>query len=207
MVVEGLDAQPVAGGKEPVPSCVPERKGKHSAQPLHTITSVFLVEVDDGFRVAPAAIAVPAGFQVWPQLLVIINLAVVNQPDCSIFVRERLLAGLEVDDAQPAHRQAHILGKMETSFIRAPVYDLPVHGLERGAPDLMLGIEIYRATDSAHRKVQEFRSQKSGLTKDASPKWISAESSEQKIWLPEPSVTRSKCSARDLRATTGCPPV
>src|SRR6516164_6185303 len=152
-VVEGLDAQPVAGGKEPAPSCIPEREGKHSAQPLHTMTSVFLIEVDDGFRVAPRAIAVSAGLQVWPQLFVIINLAVVNQPHVSIFVRERLVAGLEIDDAQPAHRQSHILGQIETSIVGAAMYDLLVHGFERGAPDSMLGVEIYRATDSTHRRL------------------------------------------------------
>ena len=56
MVVERLDAQPVAGDKELLAARVPDGEGEHAAEVLHAVVAVFLVEVDDGFGVAVGAV-------------------------------------------------------------------------------------------------------------------------------------------------------
>ena len=61
--------------------------------------------MDDGFRVRPRAQDVALSLQHGAQLDIVIDLAVEHDPDRSVLVRDRLLARLQVDDAQAAHPQ------------------------------------------------------------------------------------------------------
>src|SRR5215813_11764262 len=56
-IIEGLDTQAVASDKQIPIAPVPNREGKHSAQMLNAILTIFFVKMDDGFGIALAAIA------------------------------------------------------------------------------------------------------------------------------------------------------
>ena len=104
-VVERLDAQAVAREQElPLPR-VPEREGEHAAQPLDAARPELLVEVHDDLGVGRRREAVAARHELAPQLAVVVDLAVEDDPDRAVLVGDRLLAGLEVDDGQPAHAE------------------------------------------------------------------------------------------------------
>ena len=67
----------------------------------------LLVEVDDRLGVAVGRKTWPRALEVAPQLAVVVDLAVEDDPDGAVLVGDRLMAAFEVDDAEPAHRQAN----------------------------------------------------------------------------------------------------
>src|ERR1019366_10136816 len=57
----------------------------------------------------------------------VVNFAVEHHPDGSVFIANRLAAGIEVDDAQAAHTQAHSFGEVETLVVGTAVGDGRTH--------------------------------------------------------------------------------
>jgi hypothetical protein len=70
---------------------------------LECALSPLLVRMDDGLGIARGVEDVAGGFELGPQLLVVVDLTVEDEPHGSVFVVDRLLAGRQIDDAQPAH--------------------------------------------------------------------------------------------------------
>jgi hypothetical protein len=60
--------------------------------------SVLLVEMDDRFGVARCAETMSLLLELPAQLAIVIDLAVVADPDGAVFVRQRLAAAGQVDD-------------------------------------------------------------------------------------------------------------
>ncbi len=81
---------------------IPDREGEHPAQLLEALRALLLVEVDDDFRVGVGAEPVPLRDERRAKLLEIVNLAVEDDPDRAVLVRERLVPLGQVNDAQPA---------------------------------------------------------------------------------------------------------
>src|SRR5579862_4181998 len=98
-VVERFDAQPIPGSEIHLAPRIPKREGKHPTQASNAVFSVLLVKVNNGFRVAVSAIMVTLFLQPRTEFLVVVDFAVENQPDRSVFVADRLVARLKVDDA------------------------------------------------------------------------------------------------------------
>ncbi len=76
--------------------------------------------------------AVAASLQIGAQVAVIVNLAVKNGPDGLIFVGDRLVAGVKVDDAQAAHADGAAAVDMETVVVRPAVHNGAGHALDVG---------------------------------------------------------------------------
>src|ERR1044071_5898813 len=106
--------------------------------------------MDDGFGIAAGAILMAARSQVTAQFVVVVNLAVVNDPDAAVFVADGLVPGFDVDDAEAAHRQADTLAHVEAIVVRAAVDNLAIHVFERRAINRLLRIETEDAADSTH---------------------------------------------------------
>ena len=104
-VVERLDAEAVARQDQPPLAPVPDRHGEHAAQARGEVESVLLVEVDDHLGVAVAREAVPLRLELGAQLAVVVDLAVLDDLQAPVLVRERLVAGVEVDDRESAARR------------------------------------------------------------------------------------------------------
>ena len=84
------------------PLCVPDGEREHAAEPGNAVGAILLVSVEDRFGVAASLVAMTGLFELWPDLSVIEDLAVVDDPEVAVFVGHRLMAAGEIDDAQPA---------------------------------------------------------------------------------------------------------
>jgi hypothetical protein len=63
--------------------------------------------MDDGFGVARRVEAVAVRFQLAAQLAEVVDLAVEDDPNSLVLVVNRLMPRGQVDDAEPAHAEAH----------------------------------------------------------------------------------------------------
>ena len=80
----------------------------------------------------------------------IVDLAVKDQRDRIILIRDRLMTRLHINDAQPAHGHADIGRMKETGVIGPPMNNLAVHFLKKAAFDFPFAIEVENAANSAH---------------------------------------------------------
>ncbi len=74
----------------------------------------------------------PARFEFSAQFHVIVNLAVADDVNRSVLVRDRLLAAVEIDNAQPPHRQADAGLDEEAFIIRSAMAQRVGHFAEEG---------------------------------------------------------------------------
>src|SRR5581483_11799291 len=148
-VVERLDPEPVPREHEPPPARIPDRDGEHPAQPRREPVAGLLVEVDENLRVAVRPEAMAGRLELGAQLLVVVDLAVLDDVDGAVLVRDRLVARLEVDDREPPRGQADGAVDDRALAVRATVDERRVHRREPCGVD---GLGRRRdAADPAHR--------------------------------------------------------
>ena len=88
---------------QPLATHVPQRDRVHARDAIEKLVAVLLVEMQDDFDVAVSAERVPGLEELRAQLAVVVDLAVADDPESFVFVRDGLMAAGEVDDRQPAH--------------------------------------------------------------------------------------------------------
>ncbi len=93
---------------------------------------MVFVEVNQEFRVRPRIELVPRGLEFTPQLRVIENLPVVDDPEGPVLVVDRLVAALEVEDAQPGGAQTDPLVHVDSEGIGPAVADEREHPSQQG---------------------------------------------------------------------------
>jgi hypothetical protein len=131
-VVERLEPQPVAGQHEAAAAGVPDRVGEHAREEADGVGPVLLVGVDDHLRVGPAAKAVTARFESVTDVEVVVDLAVVGDPDRAVLVAERLAAVLaQIDDREAPMAQRRPVVEIGPVGIRSAVGDRVLHPLEQ----------------------------------------------------------------------------
>ena len=104
-VVEGLDAEAIAGGEERVVGAVPEHEGELAAQLVQAGRAEVLVEVQGDLAVGAGAEAVASALEVALHALEVVELAVDDDPQALVLAGDRLIAGGQVDDAEPGMAQ------------------------------------------------------------------------------------------------------
>ncbi len=117
---------------------------------LYAIATVLFIEMDDSLSIALGAVAVPFRLEIGAQLLVVINLSVVNDPDFFVFIGKRLMSGLHIDDAQATHGEAHVTLDKKTIVVGSTVCDLRVHLGEDAAIGALPRIGIEHSANTAH---------------------------------------------------------
>ena len=151
-VVERLHAEPIPGEQHPSPASVPEGEGELALQLVDARLPALLVKVDDRLRVRPAAIPVTAGLEPAPKRLVVVDLAVEDDPDGFVLVRHRLAAGgREIHDGEPAVAQPHRPVEQDAVVVRSAVGEALGHALQQAPLDRLPGRELGDAGDPAHR--------------------------------------------------------
>src|SRR6476620_3037822 len=108
-IVQRLNAQPVTRDEQSFSRSVPDGKGEHSTQVLDTLRPILLIQVDDAFGVAVGTIAMTAHFKILAQVLMVVDFAVEDDPDAAKFITERLVASLNIDDAEAAHSETDVV--------------------------------------------------------------------------------------------------
>jgi hypothetical protein len=101
-VVEGFNPESIAHGQQQLVRFVPEHKGEFPAQVSDAMRAELFVEVQGDLAIRARAEAVTALFQLTTLALDVIKLAVHDAADALILVRDGLVAGRQVDDAQPS---------------------------------------------------------------------------------------------------------
>src|SRR4026209_1640904 len=98
-VIQRLDPEAVAPQEQLLASHIPNREREHAAEVIDEMLAVILVEMDQAFGIRAGAEHVAAAFECVTQLSVVVDLAVEDDPDAAIFIRDRLAPGVETDDA------------------------------------------------------------------------------------------------------------
>jgi hypothetical protein len=133
-IVDRLDADPVARDQHRAIPPIPDRQPEHPAQPADRRLAPLLVGVHDGLGVGVRVEAVAGRFERRAQLAVVVDLAVEDDPDRPVFVVDRLMAGRQIDDAEPPHADAGPLFNQETLVVRAAMPDGVAHRVDERAP-------------------------------------------------------------------------
>jgi hypothetical protein len=68
-----------------------------------TVAAIFLIQVNDGFGIALRAVLVTTRSHLLPELGVVVDFAVEDDPDGFVLIADWLVTGRKIDDAQPAH--------------------------------------------------------------------------------------------------------
>ena len=100
-----LDAEPVAGGEEPLLRLVPEHEGVLAAQLVEAVRAQVLVEVERDLAVGAGAEPVSRPFQLALDPLEVVELAVHDDVAPPVLARDRLVARHQIDDAEPGVAQ------------------------------------------------------------------------------------------------------
>ena len=149
-IIEGFNSKAVSRRKQGLAAAIPYRKGEHPAQIFHAVAAVLFIQVDNRFRVASRAIAVATGFQFGAQLHMVIDFTVEDDPKALVLIRNRLMASLYIDDAEPPHGKSDIPLHEKTVIIGAAMGDLAIHGRENATVHILTRAGTENAADSTH---------------------------------------------------------
>jgi hypothetical protein len=108
-VVERLDPDAVAHEPQPALPFVPQGEGEHAAKPVQALDPPLLVRVHDrlGVRMVRDEGVAADPLELLPHRRVVVDLAVVDELDRAVLVRNRLVRGVrEIDDREPSRAQA-----------------------------------------------------------------------------------------------------
>src|SRR5581483_9256834 len=136
-VVERLDAHPIPRAKQPLTLRVPNRKRKHPAEVTDAFGPILFVRMEDGLSIRSRLITMPCGFKSGPESGVIIDLAVVSDPQRAILVAHRLPAALDIHHRQPPVAQVRVRIVVETKVVRPAMPDRLRHPPQD--PDAAIG--------------------------------------------------------------------
>ncbi len=100
-IKQGRDAEPVARQNEPAGVHVPQGEGELAVEARQKISAVLLIEMVYHLNVACCGEVMTLLLELGAQLDVVEYLAVADHPDAHVFVRDGLIAGLQVDDGEP----------------------------------------------------------------------------------------------------------
>jgi hypothetical protein len=116
---------------------------------MNAIAAQFFVKMDDDFCVGVAGKAVTAALKFEAELGKVINLAVEYNPDRAIFVKDRLVAPCDVDNAQAANAKTDA-GLNENAFvIGTAMHNRLAHAVNCSGLNRLVS-RVYNARNSTH---------------------------------------------------------
>src|SRR5436853_385121 len=89
-------------------------------------------------------------FELRRELPIVVNLPVEDDPDGLVFVRHRLVAGFEIDDAEARHPDTEWAVAMNSAPIRSSVDEDLTHSLQRLPADGPARVNLDDSEDPAH---------------------------------------------------------
>src|SRR5262249_25441639 len=127
VVIKRLDSEAVSRAEEPAMLMVPDSQGEHAAKELDAIRPVLLEGVQDGFSVAARSVVVSGVFKRRPDVGVIEDLAVIGDPELAGLAGHGLMAGGDIDDAEPPVRKVRPIVVIKAGIVGAAVADCIGH--------------------------------------------------------------------------------
>src|SRR5262245_11747595 len=86
--------------------------------------------VGDCFGIGAGAKAMAEAFELLAQLAVVVDLAVQDDPALAVLVRQGLMAGLEIDDREPAEPESEGAVQVDAVVVGAAMADARRHRFE-----------------------------------------------------------------------------
>ena len=160
LIVQRLDAQPVARDEEALTARVPDGEGKHATQMLYAVGTIFFVKMNDGFRVAVRAVSMTQRLQLFAQSGMIVNFTVENNPGRAVFVAERLVSGRQINDAEAAHADPDRTRSVDSFIVRAAMDHGSAHPTKSCRINPRVVPELHDPGDAAHLLALSFISSK-----------------------------------------------
>lgn len=108
--------------------------------------------MDNRFGVATSPELVAFSGQLRSELLVVVNLAVEDDPHGAILVGDWLVTPDEVNDGQAPHAQADVSLEIEAVAVRAAVDHCPVHMLVQFRAHGLLRVGVYLTAYATHQR-------------------------------------------------------
>ena len=94
---------------------------------MNAVIAPLFVGVDDRLGIALRAIAMASRFERRPHVGVVVDLAVVGHPHRAVFVRQRLMAAGEIDDAEAAMHEDAVRVGVKAGAVRSAVGEHVTH--------------------------------------------------------------------------------
>ena len=126
-IVERPDAETVTGQEQFAFREIPDSKGPLSVEPIHAALALFLVEMEEHFRVGTRCESMSLLNQVFPELDVIENLSIECDPQSALRDGHRLMPAGQIDNAQPGMGETDRTMAVDADIIRTSVADGPDH--------------------------------------------------------------------------------
>ncbi len=149
--VQRLDAQPIAGEEQPAAAGVPDREREHASKAMHAVVAPFLVGVHDRFGITQRPVPMTRRFERRTHVAVVVDLAVVDDPDRCILVAERLLSRRQIDDAQPPMAEGRACIDVAAPRVRAAMGQHRLHAGQPGRIAVGQPVGCDDSSDTAHR--------------------------------------------------------
>jgi len=96
--VQRLDAHAVPGQQDALAPAVEDREREHPVQALDHSLAPLLIAMNEHLGVGLGGERVPCGDQLGAKVEVVVDLAVLDDPYGGVFVVDRLVSAIDVDD-------------------------------------------------------------------------------------------------------------
>jgi hypothetical protein len=131
-VVKRLLPETIAREQKLAAPGIPDGERKHPEETRYASLASIFVEMNRHFGIAVRAKPVTARDEVLPQLAIIVDLAIQNHRDGFIFVRDGLMTGVKVNDAQAAYTEGARTIDVISFIVGPTVTNLVTHEPDRG---------------------------------------------------------------------------
>ena len=122
-VIERLDAHAVARKNEPLLGLHPDGNGKHSTQMRKAFAPPAQERMQNHFGIAAGFKVSAVGFQFKAQLVVVKDLTVEDHDHIAIRANQRLVATLQVENAQASSSQRNQFRGEAALMVRSAVHE------------------------------------------------------------------------------------
>ncbi len=149
-VIERLDTKAVAHDEQGFSVTVPQREGEHAAKARHAGLAPGFPCVHDDFGVGMRAEHMAERFQLGHQFLEVVDLAVEHHDHRAVLVKQRLLAGRQIDDRQAAMAEPDTGFPVQPTLVGTAMELGLVHAIEQRMRNVPALACIEDASDAAH---------------------------------------------------------
>ena len=136
-VEQRLDAEPIAHRHDRAVALVPQHHRELAAQAMHALHADVFVQMQGDLAVRSRSQEVSAPLELVLDCLEIVELAVDDDPSALVFASDGLIAGREIDDAQPRMAKGHspVGGYPVALSVGSPMVKAPSGSFNRGRRD------------------------------------------------------------------------
>ena len=197
-VVEGLDAEGIAGEEERAFAIIPDGEGEHPAQTREAALAPGGESGEEDFGVAVRAKRPARGGEFVAQGAEVVDRAVENEREPPVGRPHRLMAVRRVENRETAHPEGRVPWRFESGVIGAAMDHRGAHARHRIGAELARALRIDDSGYAAHQRMEL-----TWVFRKASLRHVLAEATGSGRGKESHSDETMGCNPHDLRAK-GC---